>query len=766
MSKKIIKDQYGKLYDESFVPNNLSIYTTLIEDAEVDQITDWGEMEITDELDLIDDDEIVIIVIDMHNDNDNDNIVNILPLKQMKTYLDMDNGAQSIKIKVRYWNKRNEINEIKTTFNRNITVEQFKKQISRVAGLPCRADSSPLIQVTPSHSCICKRIDNQPTENGKINFFYVPFGSVKGCTLAHVKLELDCNNTIEQLCKQINKTASVNVSNMRLFAGGKNITFIKKGKLSDLEFTENTSNIVYCCNDEKGHSHDMVVEVEKCELAFKNNGERSFENITTMKSPNLNKSRKIIITAKSSDSILFIKTLIQQKLKIPVEKQLVFHESLKNKVQHIGNDYTLRDIGLTEKISLLVVNWSNPIHLTFDLFNHSHQLFDKCSSKLFDIFNFNQTDDILFVSPRYIFHKDVYLQTYGKNTLRSYFGNINDGTMISALRLNASWMPFITQTRTGMSAFLCCLFVLYRSEVVTENKTKLLGHLRELSPKFSPFINSMQILLDGNVGQLTPAHKSALSNGCYKLFREIIPMSSVPNEKVFEYSHYIFWYLLRFVSDKFEKTEPFKEETLICPLSSSYLVNPVMIPNDDKIYSYQSIADRINGGKLFDINNKTFSDLKITDITVDYDTYLLLKAHSNCKTVCIWNWTDLTKSVRKEIDNFERKVDEKDDEKDNTGSNIQSKLALTWRQITKYIYDTTEEVCVDCQKKDDDEIVLSCAKCEKLNERKILSECMTMKPINDHEDYTSALVYDTNGNKCVITKLQVNANEGNVYDTQ
>eukprot|EP01083_Nonionella_stella_P145801 457648_1 len=755
----ILKPMVDTKYHASFMSDHLRVYISPPDEAIVEQITNWAEMDIGDELEFVED-EIVIIMLELQDLNDANvempaNINDAL-MPAMDTYLTMKHNSitdqrAAISIKVRYWNKRNEICEVQSTFPRDITVRDFKNQISRASGLAYRSDSTPSLQSTPTHPCICEKILNQPVENGKVNFFYRLYGASKKSDLIHFKLEIDFDKTIEELCTILSKTLSLNLKNMRVFAGTREVTFIRNAKLSDIDFTENSSNVFYCCNDETAHAHHIAVEFEQYNLGFKNNNE-TFDDITAIKSPNMKKSAKVTVPVRSSASILLIKSMIQSKIKIPIAQQLIFYQAPNGDMEHVGNDYCLRDIALTEKLSLVVANWNDPIHVAFDLFNHSHQLLDHGSLPLFEVFNFHQNEDILFVSPRYIFHEEAFLASFGKDDAKIYNHDVMDGSMKSMLRLSSAWMPYIAQTRRGMSAFLSCLFVLSRSAKVKENKDAFLGHLRELSPTFSPFVVSMNILFTDNVNQMTAAHKSALSSGCYKLFRQMMPSASVSNDKVFEYSHYMFWYLLRFISEKFSKTEEFKEESLICPLSSGFLVDPVTIPNDGEIYSYRSVKDRLKGGKAFDVNNEKFSSLSDKDICMEYDTHLLLKIYPKCKGVEVWRWQDLTKKSRKAIDEFDVKQDD-DDHKNDTGVNpIQQKMALTWRQITKYIYDTSTETCSQCQKEHAD----ACIQCKKVNERKHLSECMTMKSVQEYEKGAASLCWDDKGNKCVIATATPN----------
>eukprot|EP01083_Nonionella_stella_P188348 694066_1 len=447
--------------------------------------------------------------------------------------------------------------------------------------------------------------DEPPPES--IHFYYK---RLNGGQLEHIELTKKQHGidfkllSVNDLCNELRAMVNgLEFNDKRLFANQVNVTFKREMKLHEVGF-EGEDNILHICGRKK-HEHSLTLEVHHVRMVYPQiHGDDDDEK--KQNDPNEEDAADSarddgtsVITyettrmggVSSSLSMTDLKKKIELIMDIAEDKQTLFHKTIDGEYDLIENDTQIAEIGdvLCGNLNIFVSSESAHIDCTFDMFCNGYLLASRDHKRaLFSIFSpFYEENgsahngcDVLYCAPRWLYRKGAFIKKSILNSEALYQScGVND-TIPDTLRLSAAWIPFIPQTRKGMTSFLSCLYVITQCNIA--DKRGVLCMIRCLTlNRFAPLLLSFKILLDRRLLQLTREHKSALSNGFYYLFRLMVPQKVCPDDsKIFQYSHLLFSYILgnsAQYDDKYKQYEKYKVKQLTDPLSNARLIDPVRV---------------------------------------------------------------------------------------------------------------------------------------------------------------------------------------------
>ena len=200
--------------------------------------------------------------------------------------------------------------------------------------------------------------------------------------------------------------------------------------------------------------------------------------------------------------------------------------------------------------------------------------------------------------------------------------------------------PIVQQTPAGMSAFNSCLRVL--GDVAVELADyPLLGYIRHIT-QCPPLVLALNCLFEKKI--LTKAHKVALHECLFELFRIIVPTNpnlvppntSSSNDSVFEHSVLCWSHLHANADDRFGASEKYTEVSLTCPISHELMKHPVRYRNGSEVFDRSSVEKKLNHGATIP-GLPTGESYTMDDFIVDSRIAQLVLACSGEKEVLVWN---------------------------------------------------------------------------------------------------------------------------------
>ena len=203
--------------------------------------------------------------------------------------------------------------------------------------------------------------------------------------------------------------------------------------------------------------------------------------------------------------------------------------------------------------------------------------------------------------------------------------------------------PTVQQTRAGMSAFNSCLRML-GDVAVDLADYPLLGYIRHIT-QCPPLVLALNCLFEKKI--LTKAHKVALHECLFELFRMIVPTNPnlVPpntgasDARVFEHSVLCWSYLHANADPKFAAGEKYTEVSLTCPISNEQMKHPVRYRGDSDVFDRSSVEKKVNHGATIP-GLPADEPYTMDDFTVDSRIAQLVLACSGEKEVLVWDTPD------------------------------------------------------------------------------------------------------------------------------
>ena len=205
--------------------------------------------------------------------------------------------------------------------------------------------------------------------------------------------------------------------------------------------------------------------------------------------------------------------------------------------------------------------------------------------------------------------------------------------------------PIVQQTAAGMSSFNACLRVLGDVTVKLAD-VALLGYIRHTT-QCPPLVLALNCLFEKKL--LTKAHKVALHECLYWLFRMIVPTNpnwvppntSASDNSVFEHS-VLCWSHLHAkacANPKFATGETYTAISLTCPISNELLKHPVRYRGSTSVFDRASVEKKLNQGSS--IPGLPAGEVyTMDDFTVDSRTAQLVLACSGEREVLVWDAPD------------------------------------------------------------------------------------------------------------------------------
>ena len=203
--------------------------------------------------------------------------------------------------------------------------------------------------------------------------------------------------------------------------------------------------------------------------------------------------------------------------------------------------------------------------------------------------------------------------------------------------------PIVEQTRAGMSAFNSCLRVLGDVAVKLADDA-LLGYIRHIT-QCPPLVLALNCLFEKKI--LTKAHKVALHECLYGLFRMIVPTNpnlvppntSALDDRVFEHSVLCWSHLHANTDTKFSASEKYTEVSLTCPISNEPMKHPVRYRGGSDVFDRYSVEKKVNHGAT--IPGLPAGEVyTMDDFIVDSRIAQLVLACSGEKEVLVWDTPD------------------------------------------------------------------------------------------------------------------------------
>jgi len=204
----------------------------------------------------------------------------------------------------------------------------------------------------------------------------------------------------------------------------------------------------------------------------------------------------------------------------------------------------------------------------------------------------------------------------------------NSNQSTHRFELTNAWYPFqSSQTDSGMSCFLSCLYVLTNS--LDDTSKKFMGFFRRLID-FPPAILALKYLYKR--ANISDSYKTILSSSLFSIFKKFVP-PTLPDDKVFEYSQTCLSILFMNSKDTHLTNEEYSETNLNCPITFDRLQDPVKIKNkDSKVYSRENVVAAIrkrnSKGKMEEevnrTNEKSISVIVKTLTGLSYDMKIYL----------------------------------------------------------------------------------------------------------------------------------------------
>eukprot|EP01114_Cavostelium_apophysatum_P017000 TRINITY_DN4954_c0_g2_i1.p1 TRINITY_DN4954_c0_g2~~TRINITY_DN4954_c0_g2_i1.p1 ORF type:complete len:1204 (-),score=253.03 TRINITY_DN4954_c0_g2_i1:310-3393(-) len=158
-----------------------------------------------------------------------------------------------------------------------------------------------------------------------------------------------------------------------------------------------------------------------------------------------------------------------------------------------------------------------------------------------------------------------------------------------------SWQPVQRpQTASGMSCFLSCLYVLSSKRVDRPTSTWFSRELLKLIG-YPPAAVAFRYLSQGV--DISESYKAALSSSLFRLFRSLIDLNAVPDNKIFEKSATCFGLIFSLKSaagdSQNSAADPFMCTNTTCSLTFVPLVDPVSVGTRRDYYNRSAVTELI-----------------------------------------------------------------------------------------------------------------------------------------------------------------------------
>ena len=163
--------------------------------------------------------------------------------------------------------------------------------------------------------------------------------------------------------------------------------------------------------------------------------------------------------------------------------------------------------------------------------------------------------------------------------------------------------PIVQQTTSGMSTFNSCLRVLADDEGKAVRNENILGYLLHIS-QCPPLVLALKVLFGRKA--LNKAHKVAVHEGLYEIFRAIVPTaqamvppnSSPADDSVFDHSISCCAHLLTNARREHAAGVVFEEVELTCSISHERLKDPIKFTGGSDVFERQIVERQLERGEI------------------------------------------------------------------------------------------------------------------------------------------------------------------------